>query len=118
MRLSPFPDPQSRDVVPDSLRGLDLSRSRSAVERVREVAICIAVEVRGRLHTIHRSLSRLREKDAGRVLREILQRLPGGWGSPATLAVDATGLIRGAVSIFFVRRMYHHTQRRRAWRHC
>jgi hypothetical protein len=26
------------------------------------------------------------------------------------VAVDATGLAQGAVSTFFVRRMYHHTQ--------
>jgi Transposase DDE domain len=35
----------------------------------------------------------------------------------AQVAIDATGLAQGAVSTFFVRRMYHHTQQPLPWRH-
>jgi hypothetical protein len=33
------------------------------------------------------------------------------------VTIDATGLAQGAVSTFFVRRMYHHTQQPLPWRH-
>ncbi|HVO60462.1 MAG TPA: hypothetical protein VMT53_05970 [Terriglobales bacterium] len=35
----------------------------------------------------------------------------------AQVAVDATGLAQGAVSTFFVRRMYHRAQQLMPWRH-
>jgi hypothetical protein len=43
--------------------------------------------------------------------------MPGRWESPATVAVDATGLAQSAMSSFFVRRMHHHTQQPMPWRH-
>lgn len=67
--------------------------------------------------TLYRFLLRLQQEDMRRVLEEIVRRMPGRWESPATVAVDATGLAQGAVSTFFVRRMYHHTQQPLPWRH-
>jgi DDE family transposase len=43
--------------------------------------------------------------------------MPGRWESPATVAVDATGLAQSAMSSFFVRRMHHHAQQPMPSRH-
>jgi hypothetical protein len=67
--------------------------------------------------TLYRFLTRLREEDVARVLQEIVRRMPGRWESPATVAVDATGLAQSAMSSFFVRRMHHHTQQPMPWKH-
>jgi Transposase DDE domain/Transposase domain (DUF772) len=69
--------------------------------------------------TLYRFLKRLDENTIAEALGEAARRL----GSRdccrrrARVAVDATGLAQGAVSTFFVRRMYHHTQQPLPWRH-
>lgn len=53
-------------------------------------------------------------------MREAARRLAGrrrGRRRRARVAVDATGLAQGAISTFFVRRMYHQTQQPLPWRH-
>ncbi len=68
--------------------------------------------------TLYRFLRRLDEAAITHALNEVVHRmaLPGS-RRRAQVAVDATGLAQGAVSTFFVRRMYHHTQQPLAWRH-
>ena len=68
--------------------------------------------------TLYRFLRRLDEAAITRALHEVVHRmaLPGP-RRRAQVAVDATGLAQGAVSTFFVRRMYHHTQQPLPWRH-
>jgi hypothetical protein len=60
--------------------------------------------------TLYRFLRRLHETDLAHALPEVVHRVPWRRRRRATIAVDATGLAQGAVSTFFVRRMYHHTQ--------
>jgi IS5 family transposase len=110
---------------PQLLSVLCLMRYEDWTFREAEVRLSEHAELRSALQltsvpdytTIYRFLTRLREEDVGRVLHEIVRRMPGRWESPATVAVDATGLAQGAVSTFFVRRMYHHTQQPLPWRH-
>ena len=110
---------------PQLLAVLCLMRYEDWTFREAEVRLSEHAELRSALQltsvpdytTIYRFLTRLREEDVGRVLHEIVRRMPGRWESPATVAVDATGLAQGAVSTFFVRRMYHHTQQPLPWRH-
>jgi hypothetical protein len=68
--------------------------------------------------TLYRFLRRLDEAAISHALNEVVHRmaLPGP-RRRAQVAVDATGLAPGAVSTFFVRRMYHHTQQPLPWRH-
>jgi hypothetical protein len=47
----------------------------------------------------------------------IARRMPGRWRSPATVAVDATGLEQAAVSSYFIRRVEHFGQKPRTWKH-
>ena len=68
--------------------------------------------------TLYRFLRRLDEAAITRALNEVVHRmaLPGP-RRRAPVAVDATGLSPGAISTFFVRRMYHHSQQPMPWRH-
>ncbi len=67
--------------------------------------------------TLHRFLKRLSEDDLTRALNEIARRMPGRGRSPATVAVDATGLAQTASSSYFVRRIEHFGGQPRAWKH-
>jgi hypothetical protein len=68
--------------------------------------------------TLYRFLRRLDEAAITRALNEVVHRMaPPSPRRRAQVAVDATGLAQGAVSTFFVRRMYHHTQQPLPWRH-
>ncbi len=67
--------------------------------------------------TLYRFLLRLEEEDVARVMNEIVRRMPGRWRSPATVAVDATGLAPGAVSSYFIRRVEHFGDKPRTWKH-
>jgi hypothetical protein len=60
----------------------------------------------------------LEEAAITKALNEVVYRmaLPGP-RRRARVAVDAQGLAPGALSTFFVRRMYHHTQQPLPWRH-
>jgi hypothetical protein len=60
--------------------------------------------------TLYRFLARLDPADVARVMNEIVQCMPGKWRSPATVAVDATGLSQAAVSSYFIRRVEHFGQ--------
>ncbi len=66
--------------------------------------------------TMCRFLSRLPEVAIGRALAEAARRFPRR-RRQARVAIDATGLIGGAISTFFVRRMHHHTKKPLPWRH-
>ena len=69
--------------------------------------------------TLYRFLKRLGEQQINAAMGEAARRL-GSFGQRrrrARVAVDATGLAQGAVSTFFVRRMYHHTGQPLPWRH-
>jgi hypothetical protein len=68
--------------------------------------------------TLNRFLRRLEEAAITRALNEVVHRmaLPRS-RRRAQVAVDATGLSPGAISTFFVRRMYHHNQQPMPWRH-
>jgi len=69
--------------------------------------------------TLYRFLKRLDEKKIDQALGEAARRM-GNTVRPrrrARVAVDATGLAQGAVSTFFVRRLYHHTGQPLPWRH-
>jgi len=46
--------------------------------------------------TLYRFLARLDPADAARVMSEIVRRTPERWRSPATVAVDATGLAQAS----------------------
>src|ERR671924_59055 len=68
--------------------------------------------------TVYRFLRRLDEDAITHGLNEVVRRM--ALPRPrrrAQVAVDATGLAQGAVSTFFVRRMYHHTQQPLPCRH-
>lgn len=70
--------------------------------------------------TLYRFLKRLDEQTLGQALGEAARRWGTGGPRPrrrARVAVDATGLAQGAVSTYFVRRQYHHTQQPLPWRH-
>ena len=68
--------------------------------------------------TLYRFLKRLDEATMDQALGEAARRLGTvGRRRRARVAVDATGLAQGAVSTFFVRRMYHHTNQPLPWRH-
>ena len=69
--------------------------------------------------TLYRFLKRLGEQQINAALGEAARRLGtvGQRRHRARVAVDATGLAQGAVSTFFVRRMYHHTGQPLPWRH-
>src|SRR5580704_8428955 len=67
--------------------------------------------------TLYRFLARLDPEDVARVMNEIVRRMPGRWRSPATVAVDATGLAQAAVSSYFIRRVEHFGQKQRSWKH-
>jgi len=64
--------------------------------------------------TLYRFLQWLDENKIDEALREAARRLGtrDRRRRRARVAVDATGLAQGAVSTFFVRRMYHHTSNR------
>jgi len=51
------------------------------------------------------------------MMNEIVRRMPGRWRSPATVAVDATGLAQAEVSSYFIRRVEHFGQKQRTWKH-
>jgi len=114
-----------RFTQPQLLAVLCLMRYEDWTFREAEVRLSEHQELRSALQlnavpdhtTLYRFLLRLKEDDVARVMREIVRRMPGRWRSPATVAVDATGLSQSAVSTFFVRRMYHHTQQPRPWKH-
>ena len=69
--------------------------------------------------TLYRFLKRLEENTIHQALGEAARRLGtvGPRRRRARVAVDATGLAQGAVSTFFVRRMYHHSGQPLPWRH-
>ena len=67
--------------------------------------------------TLSRFLLRLNPDDVARVMNEIVRRMPGKWRSPATIAVDATGMAQGAVSSYFIRRVEHFGDKQRSWKH-
>ena len=68
--------------------------------------------------TLYRFLKRLDDQKIDQALGEAARRLATvGRRRRARVAVDATGLAQGAVSTFFVRRMYHHTGQPLPWRH-
>jgi hypothetical protein len=110
---------------PQLLAVLCLMRYEDWTFREAEVRLSEHAELRSALQlnsvpdytTLYRFLTRLGEEDVARVLHEIVRRVPGRWESPATVAVDATGLAQSAMSSFFVRRMHHHTQQPLPWRH-
>jgi Transposase DDE domain/Transposase domain (DUF772) len=111
---------------PQLLAILCLMRYEDWTYREAEVRLAEHSELRRalRLHsvpdytTLYRFLRRLDEAAIGRSLNEVVRRmrLPGPQRR-APVAIDATGLAQGAVSTFFVRRMYHHTQQPLPWRH-
>jgi hypothetical protein len=66
--------------------------------------------------TLYRFLRRLDEAAITRALNEVVHRIPLPCPQRRTqVAVDATGLSPGAISTFFVRRMY--AQQPMPWRH-
>jgi hypothetical protein len=67
--------------------------------------------------TLYRFLTRLQEDDVVRVMHEIVRRMPGRWRSPTTVAVDATGLVKGAVSSYFIRHVEYFSNKQRSWKH-
>jgi Transposase DDE domain/Transposase domain (DUF772) len=68
--------------------------------------------------TLYRFLRRLDETAITRALNEVVYRMPlPGPRRRTQVAVDGTGLSPGAISTFFVRRMYHHNQQPMPWRH-
>ena len=69
---------------------------------------------------MYRFLQRLDDVTIDRAVGETVRRLRGTRRKGrrrARVAVDATGLAQGAVRTFFVRRMHHHGQKPRPWRH-
>ena len=70
--------------------------------------------------TLYRFLQRLDDPTIDRAVGETVRRLCGSLRrgrKRARVAVHATGLAQGAVSTFFVRRLHHHGQKPRPWRH-
>jgi hypothetical protein len=111
---------------PQLLAILCLMRYEDWTFREAEVRLAEHAELRQALRlrsvpdytTLYRFLRRLDESAIAHSLKEVVRRmaLPGP-RRRAQVAVDATGLAQGAVSTFFVRRMYHHTQQPLPWRH-
>ena len=114
-----------RFTQPQLLGVLCLMRYEDWTFREAEVRLSEHAELRSALRlnfvpdytTLYRFLTRLREEDVARVLDEIVRRMPGRWRSPATVAVDATGLAQAAVSSYFIRRIEHFGDQRRSWKH-
>jgi len=67
--------------------------------------------------TLYCFLARLDPADVARAMNEIVRRMPGRWRSPATVAVNATGLSQAAVSNYFIRRVEHFGPKQRTWKH-
>jgi hypothetical protein len=112
---------------PQLLAVLCLMRYEDWTFRETEVRLREHGELRKVLHlqivpdytTLYRFLKRLDDKKIDQALGEAARRT-GNTGRPrrrTRVAVDATGLAQGAVSTFFVRRMYHHTNQPLPWRH-
>ncbi len=111
---------------PQLLAVLCLIRYEDWTYREAEVRLSEHAELRRALRlrsvpdytTLYRFLRRLDETAIAHALNEVVDgiSLPGP-RRRAQVAVDATGLAQGAVSTFFVRRMYHHTQQPLPWRH-
>ena len=110
---------------PQLLAVLCLMRYEDWTFREAEVRLSEHTELRSALGlhsvpdytTLYRFLLRLEEEDVARVMNEIVRRMPGRWRSPATVAVDATGLAPGAVSSYFIRRVEHFGDKPRTWKH-
>jgi hypothetical protein len=110
---------------PQLLAVLCLMRYEDWTFREAEVRLNEHAELRSALHlnsvpdytTLYRFLARLDPADVARVMNEIVRRMPGRWRSPATVAVDATGLSQAAVSSYFIRRVEHFGQKQRTWKH-
>ena len=66
--------------------------------------------------TLYRFLKRLQPEDVRRVLQAVVKRMPGK-RQRRTVAVDATGLAKGAISSYFIRRMQDHTGQPTSRRH-
>ena len=113
-----FPQPQLLAV-------LCLMRYEDWTFREAEVRLSEHVELRSALQlnsvpdytTLYRFLARLDPVDVARAMDEIVRRMPGRRRSPATVAVDATGLAPSAVSSYFIRRVEHFGQPQRTWKH-
>lgn len=111
---------------PQLLAILCLMRYEDWTYREAEVRIAEHSELRRALQvgsvpdytTLYRFLRRLDETAITRALNEVVYRmtLPGP-RRRTQVAIDGTGLSPGAISTFFVRRMYHHNQRPMPWRH-
>lgn len=109
--------------APELLAALYLMRYEDWTFREVEVRLSEHAELRSALGlnyvsdytTLYRFLTRLREEDVARALEEIVRRMPGRWRSPATVAVDATGLAQAAVSSYFIRRVEHFGDKQRSW---
>jgi Transposase DDE domain/Transposase domain (DUF772) len=110
---------------PQLLAVLCLMRYEDWTFREAEVRLSEHAELRSALElnsvpdytTLYRFLTRLQEEDVTRVMNELVRRMPGRWRSPATVAVDATGLAQGAVSSYFIRRVEHFGDKQRSWKH-
>ena len=66
--------------------------------------------------TLYRFLKRLQPEDVRKVLQAVVKRMPGKQ-LRRTVAVDATGLAKGAISSYFIRRMQDHTGQPTSRRH-
>jgi len=110
---------------PQLLAVLCLMRYEDWTFREAEVRLSEHAELRSALElnsvpdytTLYRFLTRLQEEDVTRVMNELVRRMPGRWRSPATVAVDATGLAQGAVSSYFILRVEHFGDKQRSWKH-
>ena len=109
---------------PQLLAILCLMRYEDWTYREAEVRLREHIELRRALHlgsvpdysTLYRFLRRLEEAAITRALNEVVHRIPlPGPRRRTSVAVDATGLSAGAISTFFVRRMYHHNQQPMPW---
>jgi DDE family transposase/transposase-like protein DUF772 len=111
---------------PQLLAILCLMRYEDWTYREAEVRLAEHCELRHTLRlrsvpdyrTLYRFLRRLDEAAITRALNEVVYRM--ALPRPRRriqVAVDATGLSPGAISTFFVRRMYHHNQQPMPWRH-
>lgn len=110
---------------PQLLAVLCLMRYEDWTFREAEVRLNEHTELRSALQlssvpdytTLYRFLVRLDPDDVARAMDQIVRRMPGRWRSPATVAVDATGLAQAAVSRYFIRRVEHFGQKQRTWKH-
>ena len=127
--LSPYRSPFSKHqfTQPQLLAVLCLMRYEDWTYREAEVRLREHAELRRALGlrsvpnytTLYRFLKRLEEETIHQAVSEIGRRFSGTGRSRrrARVAVDATGLAQGAISTFFVRRMYHYTGQPLPWRH-